>query len=44
MVKVQNKAFCPFFSFLPYILYIVHSTHLWRFQAKVTIIYLEKCF
>ena len=27
-----------FFFLLPYILYIVYSTHLWRFQAVVTII------
>ena len=31
-----------FFSPLPYILYIVYSTHLWSFQAGVTIIYLAK--
>ena len=38
---ITTSPLSSFFSLL-YILYIVYSTHLWRFQAGETIIYLAK--
>ena len=41
-ISLQLLLHLFFFSLFPYILYIVYSWHLWRFQTAVTIIYLAK--